>query len=63
MIVTDPVDDIYSGDKNDELFKEFNRVMDEEQRLHLLQSLKKNGLCTRDVLKFLVNQADLKTSL
>ena len=62
MIVMDPVDDIYSVDKSEKLFEDSSQVLDEEERLELLQSLKKKGLCTRDIMSFLKNQADLRVN-
>ena len=64
MIQKDPAgDNYYSGDDGDLLNWDFNRVMEEEERLDLLKTLNKEGLCTRDVMSFIINQADLRTSI
>ena len=55
------VGDIYSGEKSDDILERFNKVLEEQERLHLLQSLHRGGTCTRDILAFITNQADLRT--
>ena len=51
----------YAGDIVMKLKQEHIRVMEEENRLHLLISLKKKGLSTRDVMAFIKNQADSRS--
>ena len=55
------VDDIYSGDINVELETACTEVLEQQDRLLLLKRLKSKGLCTRDVLSFMTNQADLRS--
>ena len=42
----------------DTLDWDFDKVSEEQDRLDLLMRLRKKGLCTRDVLAFIVNQAE-----
>ena len=41
-----------------DLKQEYTRVMNEELKLNLLETLKKKGLTTRDIMSFAKNQAD-----
>ena len=56
-----PVDAFYTGDNTDSLQEKIHKVLEEQERLQLLKNLNKQGLCTRDILSFVVNQADLRT--
>ena len=56
-----PVGDNYATDKSGELYKSYLKVADEKQRLLMLRTLHKRGICTRDVLSFIVNQAELRS--
>ena len=56
-------ENIYTGEMENKLKQECIQVMDQEQRLSLLLSLKCKGLSTRDILAFIKNQADLRTIL
>ena len=57
------VDVHYSGDLLDRLNKDCDRVLDEKQRLQLLQTMKKRNIYTRDIMAFAVNQADTRRVL
>ena len=56
-------DNIHAGDITRRLKQEHIRVMEEENKLHLLTTLKKRGLSTRDIMAFIKNQADNRTIL
>ena len=58
-----PVDAYYSGDISDRLNEDFDKVLKEHERLQLLKTLRRKGLCTRDVLSFVVNQANSRRVL
>ena len=62
MTYKDPVDVDLTGVNSDTLSWEFEKVNEEQDRLGLLKHLRKEGLCTRDVLAFITNQADLKST-
>ena len=61
MIASLDGENYYTGDVAMKLKQEHIRVMEEENRLHLLISLKKKGLSTRDVMAFIKNQADSRS--
>ena len=63
MTLNSPVGDISSGNNSDRLEEIIHGIFEEQERLHLLKELNKKGLCTRDILSFIVNQADLRTCL
>ena len=63
MARSSPVDDDYVGDTGDMLSRICDDVLDETAKLGLLKSLNKRGLCTREVLSFAKNQADLRSSI
>ena len=63
MTINSPVGDILSGNNSDRLEEIIHGIFEEQERLHLLQELNRKGLCTRDILSFIVNQADLRTCL
>ena len=62
MIGSDPVGAIYTGDKSDSLEEILHGIVDEQERLLLLQRLQARGLYTRDILSFIKNQAELRTT-
>ena len=63
MAGNSPVDDDYVGDSSDMLSRDCDKVLDETARLSLLRAINKRGLCTRDVLSFATNQADLRFTI
>ena len=57
-----PFDDDFTGDMCDVLKWDSDKVLEERERLGLLQALYKKGLATRDVLSFIENQADQRST-
>ena len=56
-------DNTHAGDITRRLKQEHIRVIEEENKLHLLTTLKKRGLSTRDIMAFIKKQADNRTIL
>ena len=56
----DALGEAISGSIEERLEKVVHETFEEQDRLHLLKNLDKNGLATRDIISFISNQADLR---
>ena len=60
-MILDPAGDTHSGDTCDDVEKILKDIVENKERLNLLHGLNKRGLCTRDILSFIVNQTELRS--